>query len=129
MSQLDEPVQSYYVPLPEDDLFETFDTINNNADGDINNVISVAVAADNTIVYYDHWEDGYDPNPNDTDNKQASTEIWGDGDVSNGAAPGVSTNADDVLQSGDAIVLDNAIPSTNNYRNPNTILYDGADLI
>ncbi|MDJ0518938.1 MAG: carboxypeptidase regulatory-like domain-containing protein, partial [Trichodesmium sp. MO_231.B1] len=126
---LDNPVQSYYVPLPEDDLFETFDEINSVADGDINTVISVAVAADNTIVYYDHWEDGYDPNPNDKVNKQATTEIWGDGDVSNGAAPGVSTDAEDVLQSGDAIVLENAIPSTNNYRDPNTILYDGADLI
>ncbi|NEP95576.1 MAG: hypothetical protein F6K25_22825, partial [Okeania sp. SIO2G4] len=123
---LADPVQTYFVPLPEDDLFATFDTINSVADGNINNVISVAIAADNTIVYYDHWEDGYDPNPNDTVNKQASTEIWGDGDLTNGIAPGT---VDDILSGGDAIVLDNAIPSANNYRNPNTILYDGADRI
>ena len=128
MAILANPVQTYYVPLPEDDLFETFDTINSRANGRINNVISVAIAADGTLIYYDHWEDGYDPTSNDTDNKQASTEIWGDGDLTNGIAPG-DPDGDDILKGGQAIILENAIPRANNYRNPNTILFDGADRI
>ncbi len=40
MAVLANSVQTYYVPLPEDDLFETFDTINSVAAGDVNNVIS-----------------------------------------------------------------------------------------
>jgi hypothetical protein len=38
------PVQTYFVPFPEDELFATFDTLNPPAvSGDINNVISIAI--------------------------------------------------------------------------------------
>ena len=50
------------------------------------NYISIAVVADDTLIYYDHWEDGYEPNLSFP--IQSSTEVWGDGDLTNGIAPG-----------------------------------------
>jgi hypothetical protein len=119
------PVQTYFVPLPEDVLLtDTFRGINSSVTGPVNSLISVAIAADNTIIWYDHWEDGYESDVKAP--TQATTEIWGDGDVSNGAPPGVATNAADVLLSGDAIVLENRVPTP---RDPTQILFDGRDRI
>ena len=120
------PVQTYYVPLPEDDLFnETFETLNASAaEQPVNTLISVAIAADGTIVYYDHWEDGFESDV--TSPTQTSTEVWGDMDISNGAPPGVTTDANDVLDGGDAVVLENSVPIP---RVQSNILYDGRDRI
>ena len=53
------PIQTYFVPMPEDDLLNgptsTFETINGAASGNVNTLISIAIAADGTIIYYDHW--------------------------------------------------------------------------
>jgi hypothetical protein len=75
VTALPDPVQTYYVPLPDNDLMSLFKTIsaglvdisvaaqnqlnNVTAKGNVNTVISIAIAANNTIVYYDHWEDGF----------------------------------------------------------------------
>ncbi|MEM7033659.1 MAG: hypothetical protein AAF629_29190 [Chloroflexota bacterium] len=122
----DPPVQTYYVPLPEDDLLnDTFDFIGNDASSPITSIISIAIAADGTIIYYDHWEDGYDSDVTNLPGG-STTAVWGDMDVSNGAPPGVLNNSDDVLESGDAYVLENtvAIP-----RDASTILFDARDRI
>lgn len=75
-------------------------------------------------MYYDHWEDGYDDlflaNPA---SKQASTQIWGDGDLTNGIAPG-TTN--DILSGGTAIVLDNEVEVA---PRGTAIRFDGRDSI
>ena len=98
--QVDSIIQTFFIPLPEEDLlFQSFDLIKRRADAPIRTLISIAIAADNTMIFYDHWEDGY-----------VTTEIWGDGDVSNGAPPGVTTNTGDVLRGGQAIVVENDIP-------------------
>ena len=117
------PVQTYYVPFPEEDLFnETFETINApNAFAPVNTLISIAIAADGTIVYYDHWEDGYDSDVNGS--PQSTTEVWGDGDLTNGIAPG--TGGTDILSAGDAIVLENEVPVPRG----NDVLFDGRDRI
>ena len=48
------PVQTYFVPLPEDVLLtDTFRGINSSVTGPVNSLISVAIAADNTIIWYD----------------------------------------------------------------------------
>jgi hypothetical protein len=52
--------------------------------------ISISAIADNTIVYYDQYENGYEPdigNPLDvySNSNLDGTQIWGDGDTSNGA--------------------------------------------
>lgn len=105
------PVQTYYVPLPEDELFDTFDAINApQASGNVNSAISIAAAADGTKVYYDHWEDGYDPNPTNPSLRQSTTEVFD-------------------LDGGDVEVLESAITSAGGYRSPSTLFYDGADKI
>lgn len=85
------PVQIFYVPAPEDDVFDALKGIfPGNSPFPITepiiNYISISVIADGTILYYDHWEDGFEidiSNP-----VQATTQIWGDGNAANGAPPG-----------------------------------------
>ncbi len=122
------PIQSYYVPLPEADISDAFNDISPNpVTGSIVSQIAISVAAPNTIIYYDHWEDGYDSDVNGP-NRQASTLIFGDGDVSNGAAPGVILDSEDVFHGGESIILENNVP-INQQNSENNILFDGSDLI
>lgn len=116
------PVQTYFVPLPEDTLFHSFDTINPpNVYGSVHTLVAVAVAANNTVIYYDDWEDGYEQDV--TNPSQSTTKIWGDNNPANGSPPGFPG---DVLSGGDAIILENLVPLP---RNPSTVLYDGRDRI
>ena len=125
---LPDPVQTYFVPLPEQDLFDLFTDIavglpNGTVSGNVNTVISIAIAADNTIIYYDNWEDGFEAHAKER--TQTTTQIWGDGDLTNGIAPG-TTN--DRLLGGMAIVLENPVVVTP-ARDPASIVYDGRDRI
>ncbi|VEP17973.1 Conserved repeat domain protein (fragment) [Hyella patelloides LEGE 07179] len=87
----------------------------------INSVISITSTTNNTFVYYDHWEDGYE---SDISNPvQSSTEIWGDGDLTNGIAPGTSN---DLLNEGDVISLENEVTLP---RQSSDVKYDGRDKI
>ncbi|WP_421722951.1 DUF7507 domain-containing protein [Bauldia sp.] len=104
---LPDPIQTYYIPMPESALFTSFDTINSNASGNVTTLIGISIAAPGTIIYYDHWEDGYEPDiTNPTPG--GTTEIWGDGDTSNGEAPGI---AGDVFVGGETIILENVVLS------------------
>ncbi|MEL7338272.1 MAG: hypothetical protein AAFN70_18925, partial [Planctomycetota bacterium] len=83
-------------------------------------VVTIDCDRDDTIIYYDHHEDGYTAdvvNGPHFGNATATTEVWGDGDISNGAAPGVTSDAADVLNAGDIIILENVVdpnsPETN----------------
>lgn len=124
---LPNPVQTYLVPLPETEVFTTLSTLYPQTSGNIINAISVAVASDSTIVYYDHWEDGYEADV--TTPTQSTTEIWGDGNIANGAPPGVTTDAADILSGGMAIVLDAAINTTETRGPLDPVNYDGRDRI
>lgn len=122
--------EKYIVPLPESDIFyKTFQVINNDtnsgAKAPVTSLISIAISTDNTILYIDHWEDGYELDP--TNPVKATTEIWGDGNAANGCVYGrPCTNAGDVLKAGNSIVIENFVPMP---RDPKVILYDGGDLI
>lgn len=125
LTPLPDPVQTYFVPLPEPQLNIFFEDLNANAvSGPVSTVISVAIAADNTVIYYDHWEDGYEANAMDF--TQPTTEIWGDRNLANGAPPGVTDPALDVLNGGTAVVLENDVALPRDITN---ILYDGRDRI
>ena len=57
----------YFIPGGEDQLWAIYEDLDNDpdlveADG-MHAVIAVTAAADDTTVYYDHWEDGYDAVP------------------------------------------------------------------
>ncbi len=133
------PVQTFYVPFPEDQLLLglrgiTGTTVPTNP---ITTYISLAAIADGTIIYYDHWEYGYDDdiaNPDDLYSYPGNvdgTQIWGNGEADDGCPPNFSgviltcTDANDVINAGAVIVLRNNVSTTS----PLTIDFDGRDKI
>lgn len=123
------PMQTFFLPLPEEATYNTmFKVINAAAlKPPVQTMFSVSISVDNTVVWYDHWEDGYEldvTSPNKT-----TTEVWGDRDASNGCSPTIKvpcTDANDFLIAGDSIVKQNAIEIP---RDPKLIKYDGRDKI
>ncbi len=142
------PIQVHYIPIAEDQMFDFFTTVfpgyenclgpgfdannpnpncalpaNASQIADVsypmNRYFSIGIAATNTIIYYDHWEDGYEI---DLENPvQTTTEIWGDGDLTNGVAPGYPS---DIFSNGDVVAIESIITGP---PNAGTILYDGRD--
>ena len=115
------PIQTFFVPLPELEVQTSLKSVDtNNAVGNVmRSIIAIVATGSNTIIYYDHWEDGYEP---DMANPiQSSTEIWGDDDPGNGIPPGFAV---DLINAGDVITLDNNVSLP---RDPSQILYDGRD--
>ena len=53
------PVQVFYITEPEDDVLGAMNVINTDANSPMVTKISIAISADNTLVYYDHCEDGF----------------------------------------------------------------------
>ena len=102
-------------------------------------ITSISIAADDTIIWYDHHEDGYETDITNPANLQSTTKIWGDGDCSNGSPPNVGTCAnddddDDYLTAGMAINIIKDVPLTisNGVAGPRSnlatdIIYDGGD--
>jgi len=113
--------QVTFIPLPEPDLQTSLKGVAGGAvSGTIETVIAITATSNNSIIVYDHWEDGYEA---DIKNPlQASTQIWGDGDTSNGTAPG-TTN--DLIVLGQTITLRNSVDPAS----PSTVDYDGRDKI
>jgi hypothetical protein len=120
----DPAVQFFYIPKKEEDIRTGLYRVN-PAFGltvDIQTLVSITVSTDDSIIYYDHWEDdGYE---SDISNPtQSTTEIWGDNDPDNGIAPGYTT---DVLNAGDIISLENSV----DVANTATVFdFDGEDKI
>ena len=65
----------YFVPGPEQQLRAIFEDMDNDPPvGDyMDAIITVAAAADSTTLYYDHWENGYNFDP---DNPSSADEVW-----------------------------------------------------
>ena len=123
------PVQLFYVPFPEDQLLQGLQQINAaNPTNPVTTYIALSVVADGTIVYYDHWENGYDADIANPANLYANpgnlggTQIWGDGDPSNGAPPLLPG---DLLDAGTVVILNNTFSTTNLLA----IDFDGRDKI
>ena len=116
-----EPVQVAYVPVTEDQVADYFQTLYGPSGNTIHTNISFTSAGDGVIVYYDHWEDGFEAdiaNP-----VQATTQVWGDNDPANGIPPGY---ASDVINIGDTVALENDVPTP---RVSTNVFYDGGDKI
>ena len=109
-------VQTYYVPFPEDKLLQTFQYLWGGRSSSLNQyypvdpmstVVNITVPLADTIVYYDHWEDGYEPDLESP--QQVTTQVWGDGNTANGVPPGIPS---DVIQPGQVVGLYNQLDST-----------------
>ncbi len=122
-------VQEYYVPFPEDQVYQALTEIFPGASScDVNvpevgepiyTVISISAYLDSTIIYFDHWEDDYEAQISDPN--QSTTQIWGDGNPLNGVPPGVP---DDIIMAGTTIILEMpvALSTRSSY-----IDFDGGD--
>ena len=122
--------QTYYVPFPETQVRTWAQAIQNLAENEtIHSIVSLTVTRDDALIYYDQWENDFDEDITDPDNlwsvgNPGGTQIWGDGDTSNGAAPGFPS---DTLLAGNVLVLESDVPVPGGVRNPAQIFFDGGD--
>ncbi|HRP90064.1 MAG TPA: Ig-like domain-containing protein [Edaphocola sp.] len=115
----------YYMPFPENttQLQQSLKSAasQDGTGNDARNITSIVVPYPGTVIIYDHWEDGYEANIKEP--TQSTTRIWGDGDLSNGVAPGY---ANDIIPAGAYIELDNTFP----WNRTNSVLtFDGKDKV
>ena len=102
-------VQEFFVAIPEDELQPVLSNIESNGtvDTEIRSIISIVPGEDGTVIFYDHWEDGYEEillSPT-----QSTTQIWGDNNPANGIPIGFTN---DIVNAGDIITLENTIDTT-----------------
>lgn len=124
-------VSEFLIPFPEDQVLTALETIfpsvaNCNFDvpvptAPIYSYVSVSAFLDGTIIFYDHWEDGFEAEASNP--IQSTTEIWGDGNLSNGFPPNHPT---DIIDAGAILILNNPIDPT---TLQSVIDFDGGDAI
>ena len=110
------PAQTYYLPLAEDILYAHYAGMGQTTASNIVYIVSISVAVSNTVIYYDPCADGYEKDISNP--TQSTTQVWGDGNPSNGMPPGYTN---DVLNAGSVIVLQTTnvyprIASTSGYH-------------
>ena len=115
------PTQLFYVPFPEDQQLAAFDAINAAANDPITVFVTLAAATDGTVIFYDHWEDGYEREI--TNPVQSTTQVFGDGNPSNGYPPG---NPADLIPAGTVFNLRNFVATSTLQA---VVDYDGRDKI
>jgi uncharacterized repeat protein (TIGR01451 family) len=116
-------VQEFYLPMPEQQIYTANNAIIAGTGSTIASTFSIVVTGDNTVIYYDQWEDGYETDLSNP--TQPTTKIWGDGNDAHGIPPGFAHNPLG-LPAGTVITLTNNVPLP---RNPGTILWDARDKI
>ena len=55
-----QPIQIFYLTLPEDQVRTSLYAISTATGTTMRSVTGLSLTANNTIVYYDQWENGYD---------------------------------------------------------------------
>jgi len=130
-------VQTFYVPLPEPQMLTALQELATTNVGSyypanpMTRYIGLSVIGKGTIIYYDQHEDGYEADISeptsiyDSITNPSGTQIWGDGDPSNGAPPGIP---DDILRGGATIILSDAM-NTPGQPTAAAPKFDGGDKI
>lgn len=118
---------TFYVPIPEQDYLLGLTEMTTGITqlkpvNPVTTYISIAAVADNTIIRYDQWEDGYDKAAYTDTPLQPTTEVWGDNNPTNGMPPGFTN---DLIKAGSVILLYNQLYTTNAME----LDYDGRDKI
>ncbi|MBN1269627.1 MAG: hypothetical protein JXB04_08570, partial [Kiritimatiellae bacterium] len=119
-----EVLQTFFAPFPENDLqvsLNMIDAFRGNIGAEMRTVISIVAGSDGTLLYFDHWEDGYEADISSP--TQATTAVWGDGNAANGIPPGFSN---DVVNAGTIVNLESTVDVQ---RNEVSFEYDGRDRI
>ncbi len=117
-------METYFAPFPENDMqtsLQVIDGLQGNIGSEMRTVTSMVAGRDNTVIYYDHWEDGYEDDISSP--TQATTQVWGDGNSTNGIPPNFTN---DVINAGTIINLEDTIDVL---RNQVIFEYDGRDKI
>ena len=115
-------VQTFFIPFDEDEVNIALNTIDNfggNIGSTLRSSISIVGGITNTVIYWDHWEDGYEASIMSP--TQTTTVVWGDNNPLNGLPPGFVL---DRVGEGDIITLTNDIPIP---RDASDHLYDSRD--
>ena len=119
---LPEPVFTMYVPFEDQHVSDGLLSLNaNSTNGNVVSTIAITSAAADSIVYWDHWEDGYEDDI--TAPTQLTTQVWGDNLATNGSTPGGAT---DDVDAGTVIFLQNVTPLP---RDIADIRFDGRDKV
>lgn len=118
---------TFYIPIPEQDYLLGLTEMTTGITqlkpvNPVTTYISIAAVSDNTIIRYDHWEDGYDKAAYTDTPLQPTTEVWGDNNPTNGMPPGFTN---DLIKAGSVILLYNQLDTTNALA----LDYDGRDKI
>ncbi len=117
-------VQTFFIPFPEADFqtsLKAIDVTGTPVGNSMKTIISMVVPTGGTVVRYDQWEDGYEADLNAP--VQSTTQIWGDGNLSNGVAPGYPS---DIFPAGATVNLNNNVSLP---RAASTLFFDGRDRI
>ena len=124
------PLQTFYIPFPESSMFTDFffPIRSDRSVGPVVSLISMSISTDNTIIWYDHWEDGFDVDAANATTRSALTEVWGDGNATNGCRPFVAscTDATDKLMAGTSFVIQNNVVVP---RDASVLCWDGGDKV
>ena len=107
--------QVYFVPLPEDQVHAALTDVfpgaaacgsaGREVEDPILTYVSIAPVAQGTVITYDHWEDGYEP---DLSRPRSPAPRSGATETRPTASPGFAA---DFIGVGDVIVLHNPVPS------------------
>ena len=120
------PVITGYVPLEANATRQTLASANSAAGTTLDFTVGITNAGAGAVMYYDHWEDGYEADI--TNPTQTTTQVWGDGGQVGGDAATYcgSRCAGDLLPAGAVFVLRNNIPTP---RVNTAVLWDGRDRV
>ncbi|MDL1949584.1 hypothetical protein FBQ97_07200, partial [Acidobacteria bacterium ACD] len=110
----------YFVPANEDNMATIFNVLDAGGGTTMRSVIVVTAWAPNTTIYVDHWENGYDFDPNNPGSPAACQ-------VTTGVLTSAATCSVSLANAGSLRVFESAnIPTPRNSANA---YYDGRDRI